>query len=296
MCAPKIRGGRAEEVDRMVEWWRGQGGSVLFATFTVPHDAGDALEVTWDLVARAWSKMIGRRAYKRLGQLVGVDGRIHYVRVADVTVGPNGWHPHLHVVLFVRGDLDDWMLEHAGDVLDGLWRHYVVAQGWRPPQLGVGVKVERVRNHEQVSRYLAKVGVAGIGHEAAGGAGKVAKVGHRTPWQLLGDLADKPTRADWALWHEYERGSWNRRLMTYSQGLKTAAGVAERSDQDLAEDATGFVPVVYLHSRAWWQLRKAGLEAAAIEAAADGAFDDLAALLQRARVPLGLVEVAGPSG
>jgi hypothetical protein len=65
--------------------------------------------------------------------------------------------------------------------------------------------------------------------------GKRAKGGNRTPWDLLNDAMEGDRRAR-ALWHEWERVSKGKRGLTWGP-MKTLLGVADVSDQDLADDA-----------------------------------------------------------
>jgi hypothetical protein len=69
-------------------------------TLTLRHHAGVPLRVLRVLLGRAWSEMWAGTAGRELRTLLGLVG---HVRSAEQTYGENGWHPHLHCLLFLDG-------------------------------------------------------------------------------------------------------------------------------------------------------------------------------------------------
>ncbi|PRW75701.1 protein rep, partial [Pseudomonas fluorescens] len=69
-------------------------------TLTVPHGLGDDLSGLLEQIHKAWRSTSTSRAGKKLRKLLGVRGTI---RALEVTPGSNGFHPHLHVLLFLHG-------------------------------------------------------------------------------------------------------------------------------------------------------------------------------------------------
>jgi len=81
-----------------------QGLNIAMLTLTVPHYAKDHLRDVLDGISSALRKLKDRRAFKRLAQEIGLVGNI---RTLEVTYGVNGWHPHFHILLFTKSELND---------------------------------------------------------------------------------------------------------------------------------------------------------------------------------------------
>ncbi|MFC8366208.1 hypothetical protein ACFUIY_40880 [Streptomyces griseorubiginosus] len=121
VCAATIRHKRAEEITEGVVEWIKRGGSAYLVTFTARHASRDQLSDLMDALQGTRKTPDTKRkpgAYQRLitgGSWAGrpdrgVDGirdHIGYVgmiRATEVTVGQaNGWHPHIHAIVFVGG-------------------------------------------------------------------------------------------------------------------------------------------------------------------------------------------------
>lgn len=101
VCSESINAQRQADVEHAVGEWMTQGGTVLFSTFTLRHKRTDSLEHLWDGIGAAYRKMLQSKKWKTL--IKGHHGLEHYIRLVEVTHGDrNGWHPHLHVLLFLR--------------------------------------------------------------------------------------------------------------------------------------------------------------------------------------------------
>lgn len=274
VCTRKIRRGRAEQIRKAALEWRARGGELLFLTLTVPHHQGDRLDALWGTVAGCWTALQRHRAYREA--IEDFCGGAGYVRALEVTHGANGWHPHLHILLFVDRQPGQF-LEVLKGVIHATWAKLVQRQGWEMPTLEHGIDLQRVDTAGALSQYLAKVEDGGrIDHELASGHLKAAKVGgNRTPHQILAaardggvdpDTGEVLHAADRRLWWEWEAASAGRAFITWSQGLKAELGVAERSDEELAAEATGHQDVAYVTPKAWRAVVSSGLVALVFQA------------------------------
>ena len=99
VCSAIISEHRKTEVKQAMDWWQGQGGSVLLLTLTVPHYSHtDIKQLKVDL-KKAYSKFFkGVRASKDLFSKWQIE---HYISCFEITHGENGFHPHYHILLFV---------------------------------------------------------------------------------------------------------------------------------------------------------------------------------------------------
>jgi hypothetical protein len=83
----------------------------MLLTLTLPHDFGQPLTELLDTVRQSFSILVSGRRWQEDKTRFGL---MHWVRAHDVTVGPNGWHPHLHIVLLGSRRLSSRELEYRG--------------------------------------------------------------------------------------------------------------------------------------------------------------------------------------
>ncbi len=226
VCSAKLARERAEELRSVVARCRAEGGELYMLTLTTPHDQGDALKPLFHAVADSWRNCLQGRAWRKLSRELGYLG---FVRGSDEpTVGPNGWHPHLHVLLFFFRPLSSNELDGLKGYFYSRWVESITQRhGYRAPSPEHGVVLTSGSDGE----YLAKLGLA---DELASGLYKQAREGHRTPLQLLQDAAEGDLEAE-ALWIEYYSATFRRRRLTWSQGLrKRYCPNPERSDAEIA--------------------------------------------------------------
>jgi hypothetical protein len=128
VCEGVIRGVRATDADKAITEHVRRGGMVLFVTFTVRHwsnhDLEDLIRVQ---VREVWKGLLSGRKWARstAGNLRNRLGVVGTIRVLEVTVGQvNGWHPHLHVAVFVGGRQDPKPKRGSGEKWDPTVREY----------------------------------------------------------------------------------------------------------------------------------------------------------------------------
>lgn len=255
VCASVIRPERAQEVQHAVTQHTEQGGALLFVTLTLRHHKGQALADTLDAVLTCWQKMLRGKAWGTTKDRYGIEG---YIRSIEVTVGENGWHPHAHVIFFLRDAISEGTAQALGDELHGRWARYVTAATGKTPTRRSGVDVQRVTGDGKVvAQYLAKmqedhvpggpewdVGAEMARSDVKRGRGRSSLV----PFELLDlspdrDLGDDDSRR--RLWVEYVEATKGRRAITWSRGLKARYAVEDRSDDEIIED-TERAPLRYV--------------------------------------------------
>ncbi|MFJ3366460.1 hypothetical protein [Streptomyces anthocyanicus] len=128
VCETVIRGQRATDADTAITEHVRNGGMVLFVTFTVRHwsnhDLEDLIRVQ---VREVWKGLLQGRKWARsnAGNLRNRLGVVGTIRVIEVTVGQiNGWHPHLHVAVFLGGRQDPKPKRGSGEKWDPTVREY----------------------------------------------------------------------------------------------------------------------------------------------------------------------------
>lgn len=109
VCARSRAIETSQEIREQLRRHREAGGEVAFVTCTLPHHAGHTCEEVRDAVSESWGYMLRGSPWGRWGERLGYVGQI---RALEVTHGPNGWHWHVHALLFLE-DLPDEELRDA---------------------------------------------------------------------------------------------------------------------------------------------------------------------------------------
>jgi len=260
-CSERILAGRASELLRAIATHRAGGGEVLLLTLTMRHNREQALGELWDALGEAWrAASSGARSVREL--LRSID----WVRRVEATHGENGWHVHVHALLFVEAGTDP---EPLGDAMFEAWGRRLVSLGLDAPLAGPGMQIKRLdltNASGEVAEYLAKghyeevrparleeVRPARLAALELASAGKLARGQNRTPMQVLGDFVANGEATDAELWREWEAGSKGRRALTWSRGARDRlVGEDELTDEELAQDSDGGGDLVALiDARAW---------------------------------------------
>lgn len=246
--------------------WLARGGGVEFVTFTVPHGVGDDLGELFDLVADGWRKglLSGRWA-----QEVRASWKIPaWVRTIEVTYGANGWHPHIHALLFTAKPWTGRQRAMRGARMFDRWATYV--------RNARGVECSRqafriVGGRAGAGQYMAKLQEGSrwsLGTEFTRGDLKTGRGGSCTPFELIGPAHDGEA---WALrrWWEWEEVTRGRRCMSWSVGGRQVLGLDDdRTDEELAAEEVGGEDVCSLEPEVWARVRRTpGTDAALLDAA-----------------------------
>lgn len=279
-CSPKIRNGRAQEINEGVIRHLDAGGGALFVTLTLPHDQQDRLDALWRTVAGVWSDLIDSDMWAFWGDWYGLPlGRkgkrkLGVIRSLEVTEGENGWHPHLHLLVLTDRPLDDEELGvFTWEVYDH-WATGVVRAGWRTPTFERGIDVKRAETAGELGTYIAGLDGTRIDLELARGDLKRGRGKSRTPFGILASICSTgdvgaPVDAEGriikgagyvelAKWWEYEAASKGKNAITWTHGLKAYLGVGEVTDEELAAEEVGHVARLYLGGQTWQQVCDAG--------------------------------------
>ena len=108
--------GRKADIEAALAGHRDQRGTAYMATLTIPHFR---FQSCWDLkraVAESWRRVKQGKAWIRARDQHGWIGDI---RALEVTHGANGWHPHLHILVFFEpGTSKETMFSFGGWLFD----------------------------------------------------------------------------------------------------------------------------------------------------------------------------------
>jgi hypothetical protein len=260
--------------------WDRAGNSVYMITFTAPHDMGMRLRPLISAIADGFRTVISGRAWIRLRKRLGIVGTI---RAMEVTYGEHGWHPHLHVLVYVSGQVDAHGLADLTAYVRKRWADFIVKAGYRMPHDQHGVDVARCYSAEEAGQYIAKTQDGrGVGNEVARGDLKQGRAGGRTPFEVLDDFRWTGDSDDLIVWREYERATKGRQAITWSKGLRQLLAVADRTDEEIAAEEIGGEDLAVIHSDDWRRIvRIPGLSSLILDRAERGGLAAINELLAR---------------
>ena len=293
VCAMKISAHRCGELQVVIGAHLAAGGFVLMLTLTIPHHRFQTPKELLDAVRGTWRKVKQGQTWIRAREKHGWFGD---VRVLETTHGGNGWHPHLHVLLFLRPgfQLEDghafaeWIFER--------WQRFVEKAGYGFCSRAA-FTAEPVDRPDKVGEYL---GLWGAAQELTLAEHKQGRSG-RTPWQILSDAATHGRAEDTALFKAYGEAFKGARQLTWSRGLRShylrqpeqtdqqaAAGDEAPTPEELARERT-----LALTTALWRVIYRRALPVPLLNSADEGGAAGAMAFLRAAGIGFVVVEWIG---
>jgi len=256
------------------------------------------LKTTMGLLKGAYEAFMSGRAISALLERHEVEG---FITATEVTYGGNGWHPHLHALVFVRWGGDLWMMPEPEQIryksergaelhLDFWlrWRDQVEKAGFEPSPEAFDVRC----TDDQVVDYVAKFGrlpseerrrgmTWGPVDELTKAVVKRARGESRAPFQLLADSARGDVQAG-QLFKEYAEATKGLRQLRYSKGLREKLGLGREKqiDELVNEDDEVASTLAWLDANQWAVVLRNDQRAEVLAAARRGK-DELFAFLDR---------------
>lgn len=226
VCAAKISERRRAELVTALALAKARGWDVFMMTLTIPHGMGDELSALLEQIHKAWRSTSTSRAGQKLRKLLGVRGT---VRALEVTHGQNGFHPHLHVLLFLDQDFSPQSVQNA---FAPLWQQACERVGLPRPSDAHGCRVD---DGSHAAKYAAKWGLES---ELTKSHTKKGKSGSRTPWDFLRSVLGKLEGWEQSahLFRTYAEAFKGKRQLYWSNGLRDLLAMgAEETDKETAE-------------------------------------------------------------
>jgi hypothetical protein len=246
VCSDRSRQAKSDEVSSAVETSSDRGGSTIMLTLTVGHRPSDALKRLLDVVVKSWSCLTQSGTWASKCVASGV---ADWVRVLEIKHGPNGWHPHLHVLLFIQPGTAQGQAMFFARWVTSRWVDVVEKQGLaRPsrrrqsislrPAPSTSIASDRTRSSLPTSESSHWDRAQSAGTYLAKGAGIPAewtnsntfptpttlestpalapRVSTQTCWHLL-ERALNGDKGSLRLWHEYVDATHGKRTQQWSQ-------------------------------------------------------------------------------
>ncbi|CAG1770827.1 hypothetical protein BAC3_01351 [uncultured bacterium] len=254
VCASRISEKRAEELTIASYIWRQSGGFVSMFTFTLSHNVKQTLHSVLNTLREAHRKFKSGSPFKKIQSRYGWAGS---VCALEVTHGLNGWHCHLHELVFLTPLSDDAYRNLERDAKKRWIDSLAAVQGSATYEHGLDIQV----GDDKVSEYIAKYGKLpehpswSVEREIAKSVTKLGKHEGRTPFQILMDYGEG-SASDKSLFLEYAFEFKGRKQLVWSRGLRDMLKMGiEENDAQIAEK----LPIEYktlavLPKMAWKRL------------------------------------------
>lgn len=233
VCAARISNERRRDIKAAVDAAAALGYKALLLTLTARHNLLTDLKDQLAAMTRAYAAVWRGAPSDRLKARYEILGSIRSLETTHSK--RNGWHPHIHVILFVAVDAD---IPGLARDLRARWESMAARHGLTMNDHGFDL----VDNTQKIADYIAKYGHEPKWTEADELARWHTKTGrkrgaseHLTPWQLLEYSYDGDAEAG-ELFREYAQVFHGRRQIVWSDGLRGVLGLEkELSDEEAAE-------------------------------------------------------------
>lgn len=286
VCSARISNQRREELTQALAAAKLLGLHPVLVTYTLRHDGSDALQHVLGGLCDALRAFKSGRAYQDIKAEYDIVGGI---RALEMTYGENGWHPHVHELLFSKQKLDPGALAGMRKWLVDRWVTSLRTLGF-DASYAHGIDVRNADS--KIAEYVAKFGREpremewGIEHELANAASKKAHADGLTPFQLLEcyDIGDK--RAE-RLFVEYAEAMAKHHQLQWSPGLRKLLVMPEPVEDEqltLIEDTPGSYTAVEIDRANWNQVLLYDLRGALLWLVAVGDWTTLRALLRKYKI------------
>lgn len=276
VCASKICTVRRAELRQALDIWRGKGGHVRLLTQTFAHTKFDNLKEMLTRFKRGRTLLYNRSPWRKFKECCGVD---YWISAMEVRLGKNGWHVHVHSLLFVRpGWVDDEQARSvAFENLSKSWREVCL-------KAGLGIPNEHgldLRNGDAAADYIGKWG---LDCEMTSLHTKRGTEGSRSPWDLLSDYVDGDKEAG-SLWAEFALAFKGKRQLIWSPGLRKALGLEkEKTDEEAIKEIEDSGEVIgWIPAPDWTLIAKLEMQGELLTIAEKGDWNDCQAFVRALR-------------
>lgn len=281
-CAGRISNERRKELSDALAAAKLKGYFPILVTYTLRHDWRDNLSDLLNGLKASLRKFKSGRAYQDIKSEYSVLGGI---RALENTYGENGWHPHIHELMFLEKPISGMELSGLQKWLADRWIESLRSLDF-DASYAHGIDVRTADS--DIADYIAKWGrepkeqTWGVEHEIAAAPAKRAHRDGLTPFQLLECYGGGDERAG-KLFDEYAHALAKSHQLEWSRGLHALLTLPEPLADDqlpLFEETETTYTAVEIGTHAWSQVVKFGLRGPLLWLVAMGDWTTLEALLK----------------
>ena len=285
VCAGKIRYHRALEVSKAIVNALDRGMGALFVTRTIPHSAEDRLAVTLSLLGQGRRYVVNQTTVKAARAAAGYIGGI---AAKEISYGHSGWHPHSHDVEIYGQEISFEHFATLSSVYYDYLNRFYSQHGFAGLSRRHGVQVEHVTiGGAALANYVAKLQEGSAirlhtAQELTRADLKQGRAGSLMPFDIAYQFFEMRDMALLQLWHEYERATFWKSVIRFTEGLRALLlpDEPDEPDEKKARKEVGGVDAVQFNG---WFYRKIarvpGLEGKVLSALDTGGFAALVELL-----------------
>jgi hypothetical protein len=180
-CSRNIGYRKARYLSQISEAWHNQGGQIALITLTMRHDASMSLA---DIMIACSQPNSLQGLDRKYGSMLWAKQKtLPNARAAEITHGKNGWHYHLHYLVFLPGWVDAAELSTIRHRMWVKWSDTIANHGFDCDEEQSDARF--IMRDEGIGQYLIKAGL-----EVAAGNTKHGRKGNMTPYQMLGRIID----------------------------------------------------------------------------------------------------------
>lgn len=281
VCNAKVMARRNIELGMLLAWAHANGLLILWGSTTSRHTMNTPLADSIGLHQDAWRKVVGGKTWRTASTTkrvphehvggqdddfgcswdcerqwdvvdTGSDGRVGYVRAAEITWGHHGWHPHFHPLIVWRGTKEsaelfaEKIVHKWVDSVRELGGEAEVTGGQQLKVLTPDEYTEKLGDYMTKSTYaLAFEATWSQGKTGQGRKGKKRAIGTVSHWSLLADIEQMGRTGEMIRaahkWQEFEEATHGHRMLMWSRGLRSFTGMdeQEQTDEELAAQEVG---------------------------------------------------------
>jgi len=249
VCASRIAVEKGKLVQKALIYAKENNQVPIMVALTASHNLHTCLEEFKAKFKAAWKMFSSHRQWRKFKKRYGLK---HWIANREVTHGRNGWHYHMHLLLF----MDAASLKYAdGDIkleetLTELWLNCLAHNGLS----GVGEYALKVSASESVGKeYLTKIGLTedaktgGLQYEMTASSNK--KSGY-TIWDILrhASYGDKLSEA---LYIEFVGAMFGDSFLSFSKGfLPLLEDIQLDTEDENADKKKDWIEI----SPYWWRI------------------------------------------
>lgn len=248
VCASKITERRRLELQILLAEHEKQGYKTMFLTLTFRHKLGEKLSDNLKKFKAVIKDFQSGKAYDEIRKKIDYIGQVRAFEITYSSV--NGWHPHVHILLFFkekRVAVTKIAKEMEKLYLKALEKNN--AEGLE----GIAFKLLKgEKAQEQLSSYFTKWSLENEMTKA--NTKKSRKKTSKTPFDLLRDYLESNNAVNLWLFREYAECMKGTKQLAYSPGLKKLYDIEEKTDEELAKEKIEQADLLGSLSLEEWQL------------------------------------------
>jgi len=239
VCASKISERRRLELKQAFDMHKAEGGKIALLTTTFSHKKTDRLLDTMKKFSLASAKFRTGKRYQKLREKMEMIGSI---RDFEITWSErNGFHPHQHLAIFYKNDVD---LHEIEKEMFELWEKACAKHGLTTLE-GIGLDLQ---HGEDANDYLSKNSSWSLEQEMSKSHIKQGKMSSLTPFDFLRKYLETDNDRFIGLFQEYATALKGKTQLYWSRGLKKHFLISDKSDEEVAKekqedaDLLGLIP------------------------------------------------------